>query len=252
MSSTRCTLVLIHGLIGSLDYFDPAGRIARADVRTCDLLGYGSRRELSEARLSLSAQVDHVSGFIASLPETPVWLLGHSMGGAIAMLVARRRRDLLSGVINVEGNFTLEDAFWSGRIIKQGIEEWEREYRAMQADVSGWLKRCGVAPDPEHTHLARQILEWQSARTVYAMSQALVEETGDPSYTKEVRGVIEPGLPIHLIAGARSAAGWDVPGFVRAAARSYTELPGTGHLMMLEDPEGFCRIVDRILPEANR
>lgn len=242
---------MIHGLIGSLDYFDPAGRIARADVRTCDLLGYGSQRETPEARLSLGAQVDHVSGFIASLPETPVWLLGHSMGGAIAMLVARRHSDLVSGVINVEGNFTLEDAFWSRKIITQSVEEWEREYSAMQADIPGWLKQWGVVPTSERAGRARQILEWQSARTVYAMSQALVDETGDPSYKEAVRGVVESGMPIHLIAGARSAAAWDVPDFVRAAAQSYTELPDTGHLMMLEDPDGFCAIVDGILPEAN-
>ncbi len=55
---------------------------------------------------------------------------------------------------------------------------------------------------------------------------------------------------MHLVAGERSAADWDVPDFVRRAARSYTEQPGAGHLMMLEDPDAFCQIVNEIMRRA--
>lgn len=241
------TLAMIHGLVGSLSYFGPGKRILRANVRACDLLGYGVFRESSTDRLTLYAQADHVTHIIADWDIAPVWLLGHSMGGAVAMLLADRHPDLVAGIINVEGNFTLKDAFWSRKIVEKEPARWEEEYGLMQADIPAWLQRCRIASAPQRERWAAEVLAWQPASTVYAMSQAIMTETTDPGYLEAVRRVLDSGLPVDLIAGEKSAADWDVPDFVRATARSYIEQPEVGHLMMLEAPDEFCRIVDTCL-----
>lgn len=240
-------LMLVHGLVGSLNYFKPTERITRACVHTCDLLGYGKWKDVPPNRLTLDAQVGHVTRSIVELTDQPAWLLGHSMGGAITMLLADRHPELARGVINVEGNFTLKDAFWSSKIIAQSLTLWEHKYHSMQSDISAWLDACGIAHTDERKEWARQILAWQPAGTVYAMSRALVEQTRKPGYLQAVQNVFEHGTPVHLIAGEHSADAWDVPSFVRQAARSYTEMPGVGHLMMLEAPDEFCRAVDLCL-----
>ena len=240
-------LAMIHGLIGSLEYFDPAARIAGADVRTIDLLGYGSRQGAAAEELTLQDQVEHVVSQIESWSASPVWLLGHSMGGAIAMMLADQRPELVRGIINVEGNFTEKDAFWSRAIVKKTSAEWAEEYGGMCDDVRSFTERCGIEPTGRNVAWMTAILEYQPASTVYAMSQAIMTKTPAPSYLEAVRRVIDRGVPIHLIAGERSAQDWDVPDFVRAAAASYVEMPGTGHVMMLEDPDDFCREVERIL-----
>ena len=241
------TLLLLHGLVGSLDYFDPASRITGAKVTAIDLLGYGSLDYVKKDQLTLSRQADHAATCIANLGSDRLWLLAHSMGGAVAMILADRRPELVAGIINVEGNFTLYDAFWSRKIAAKSSQEWSAEYQALQEDVPGWVKRCGIEATAERVEWAAQILANQPASTVYAMSQAILHETSGPAFLDGVRRVVRCGLPYHLIAGERSAAAWDVPEFVRAAARSYTELPGAGHLMMLEDPDSFCRLVDSVL-----
>ncbi|MCH7885796.1 MAG: alpha/beta hydrolase, partial [Planctomycetes bacterium] len=48
----------------------------------------------------------------------------------------------------------------------------------------------------------------------------------------------------------RSAHGWDVPPLVRDAARSYTEIGEAGHLMMMEQPDAYCRAVEACIPAA--
>jgi pimeloyl-ACP methyl ester carboxylesterase len=46
-----------------------------------------------------------------------------------------------------------------------------------------------------------------------------------------------------LLGGERSAPGWDVPDWVKTASLSYVIQPGTGHMMMLEQPAAFSDIV---------
>ena len=65
------TLLMIHGLVGTLDYFDPARRIDSAGVHAIDLLGYGGLREWpvggeadAPRGLTLQSQVDHVASWI--------------------------------------------------------------------------------------------------------------------------------------------------------------------------------------------
>jgi pimeloyl-ACP methyl ester carboxylesterase len=244
------TLLMVHGMMGSLDYFDPAGRITNAEVRTPDLLGYGSLRHVEQDRLTLDAQAEHVASQMASAPSTPVWLLGHSMGGAVAMLAADRRPELVRAIINVEGNFTLKDAFWSRDIVTKSLRDWSNEYRTYQQDVRAWTVRCGIEPTEQRIDWMTGILEHQPAGTIYAMAKAIMKETSDPGYLDVVRRVIERDVPIHLIAGAQSVEDWGIPDFVRGAGRSYTEIPGTGHLMMLEEPAAFCRAVDAIIASA--
>lgn len=243
----KTSLLLIHGLAGSLDYFEPTKRITKATVHTPDLLGYGGMRDVSEDRLTLQAQADHVASYLETRCQTPAWLLGHSMGGAVAMLVADQRPELVHGIINVEGNFTLKDAFWASKIIVKSPGEWAEEYRRMEQDVAATVVAWRIAPSPQRTAWLASILAHQPASTVYAMSKAIMKETGDASYIEVVRRVVEGDVPIHLIAGERSAEAWGVPEFVRAAARSYTEIVDAGHLMMLKQPEVFCRLVDSIV-----
>ncbi len=242
-------LFMIHGLMGSLAYFKPAGRITAAPVHTCDLLGYGGLRGIPPVGLTLQAQVDHVAQELAHLGKAPAWILGHSVGGAIAMLLADRHPNLIRGMINVEGNFTPKDTFYSGKIAAMGPEEWSGEYRALQGDISAWVELWDLDQTPQHVEWCRQLLCNQPAGTIYAMSRAVVDETRKPGYLDAARRVVDRGLPIHLIAGQRSAAAWDVPEFVRRTAASYTIIPQTGHLMMLEEPHAFCREVDRLLLE---
>jgi len=240
------TLIMLHGIVGSLRYFNPAGRIASAVVHTPDLLGYGRWQEVDPAKLTLAAQAEHAATEIEKLQVGSVWVLGHSMGGAVAFYLARGWPQLVSGMINVEGNFTEKDAFWSRRIAGGSLESWEAQYEAMRADVSAWAVKCGLEPTPRAVKWCRQILENQPAVTVYAMAHALVTEAVGPGYAQLVREVIATGLPLHLIAGAKSVDAWDVHNDVRQAALSFTVQPNAGHLMMLEAPEEFCRIVDGV------
>lgn len=63
----------------------------------------------------------------------------------------------------------------------------------------------------------------------------------------EVRAVLESELPVHLIAGARSADGWDVPDWANDLCTTRVNIPRTGHLMMAENPRAFARAVETVI-----
>ncbi|MGJ7917940.1 alpha/beta fold hydrolase [Massilia sp. LXY-6] len=244
--SDRRPLVLIHGLLGSSGYYDPQALLPELDVRTPDLLGYGSNRSIDRG-IDLHAQAAEIARVLREDVGRPAWLLGHSVGGAVMMLAAQHVPELVAGLISVEGNFTLKDAFWCSRIAAMPEADWAAEYGAMEDDPAAWLERIGIEASDLRIAWARDILSNQPVETIQAMARSVVEVSGAPSYLDGVRRVLGSGVPLYLLGGELSAAGWDIPEWVLALARESLVQPKAGHMMMLEDPAAFCGIVKDIV-----
>ena len=90
-------VVLVHGALDrAMAFRGVLQRLHRYDVTVYDRRGYGAAVELTPA----TTLDDHVADLIAvletsSLDDTPSVVVGHSMGGAIAMLAAIARPDLV-------------------------------------------------------------------------------------------------------------------------------------------------------------
>lgn len=248
MSEARPRLLLVHGLLGSLSQVEPQRYLPGVDIFAPDLIGYGQRRG-EDSHITLAGQAAMLARFLHDEVGSPAWVLGHSVGGAVAMLLADLVPDLVRGVINVEGNFTLKDAFWTGRIAALPDADWAAEYGAMEAAPAAWLEQSGIEASDERVAWAREILANQPYTTVQKMAQSVLDTTGAPDYLGCVGRVLARATPLYLVGGEQSAAGWDVPDWVLAQARRVCVQPKAGHMMMLEDPGNFCRIVESILYE---
>jgi pimeloyl-ACP methyl ester carboxylesterase len=239
-------LLLIHGLLGSSSFYDPQAQLAELEVHAPDLLGYGANRSIDQG-ISLHAQAGEIVRVLREEVGRPAWLLGHSVGGAVMMLAAEQAPEMVRGLISVEGNFTLKDAFWCSRIAAMPELEWAAEFGAMEDDPAGWLERSGIEASDLRIAWARDILANQPYTTIQAMARSVVGVTGAPGYLEGVRRVLGTGVPLYLLGGELSASGWDIPEWVLALARSSQVQAKAGHMMMLEDPAAFCRIVDGIV-----
>ncbi|AOJ05588.1 MULTISPECIES: alpha/beta fold hydrolase [Burkholderia] len=242
-------LVMIHGLMGSLNFYAPRERIRTVAIHTPDLIGYGQLKDVCEPEITLASQTAHVVRYLNEQVDEPCMLLGHSVGGAIAMLVAVAAPERVRGIINVEGNFTLADAFWCRKIAALSDEDWHAEHERLVADPKEWLTNGDVAIMPQRVEWARGALANQPRGTIRAMARAVVAETGDASYLPRIRSVVEHGTPLFLLAGERSASGWDLPDWAQSAARDYVVQKDVGHMMMLEQPDEFCRIVEDMVAQ---
>ena len=236
-------VVFIHGIFQMLGDLPAAAFFAPRRALIPDMLGYGVWSEVAPETISLQAQADDIAAQIRASGHSRAHIVGHSVGGAVAMLLARRHPDITASVINVEGNFTLEDAFWTGKLAAMTLAEVETLLESYQDDVNGWLTRAGIEPTPERIATAARGLRAQPAATVKATAQSVIATTSEPSFLDDVRAVLDSGIPVHFFAGEHSRAGWHVPEWVVARAASMTVQPRAGHMMMLEEPAEFLRLV---------
>jgi pimeloyl-ACP methyl ester carboxylesterase len=243
-------VVLVHGLIGPLADARAVSRLRPADVVCPDLLGYGSEADTDPERITIDAQVRYVHATIdQTTPDTRVHLVGHSAGGVIAMVYAHRFPDRVAAVVNVEGNFTLADAFWSARLARMTPGEVGDLLRAGRQDPARWLRDWGIEPTGERIRSAVEAVAYQPATALHAMARAVVEFTGRPGYERLLREVFQT-TPVHLVAGARSRPTWSVPDWAVAGAASYTEIPDAGHMVMLEAPQAFGEVLAGLTADA--
>ena len=227
------------GGVGAEEYLSPVSDARSARLRT------QSRNRLM---FPLPAAVEYVRSEMCNAGFDSAHVAGHSVGGAVAVLLARRYPKMVRSLINIEGNFTLKDAFWSKKMAEMEPAEARAVLESYQADPSGWLSRNGIEPTAERSRLPPGGLPPQPTSTVQAMARSVVEITAHPEYLEDVRRVLDHGTPIHLVAGERSRDGWDVPEFRSARAASLTIQPNVGHMMMLENAAEFFRIIARLVP----
>jgi pimeloyl-ACP methyl ester carboxylesterase len=230
---------LIGHLRGSADTATALGYEALAP----DLLGYGAQRDVAESDITLPAQVAELRAAIRhAYASAPVDVVGHSVGGVIALLLAAQWPDTVRRVVSVEGNFTLKDAFWSASLGRMSIAEVSAVLGDFERDPGAWLSRSGVLAAGANLATARDWLAFQPATTLRAMGRSIVAVTAVPGYLATVRKVFS-SRSVCLLAGERSRAGWDVPPWASELAAAEQAIAGAGHLLMLDQPDAFMRTV---------
>lgn len=237
-------IIVCHGLFGSLS--DPAllEPFGQHSVFAPDLLGYSECRATLPNDLSLADQADHIIAFMDKNAIKTANFVGHSVGGAVAVVLAIRYPERVEALISVEGNMTPADAFWSAELSKKTIAEIQKVVDGYRSDVATWISGAGVTANAETVRIATDWLDHQPPATLKAQARAVVEATSEDSgYIEKLNAQLLNGLELHLIAGENSRDSWHVPKDIVQAARSVTLMPGAGHLMMLESPSDFARAV---------
>jgi pimeloyl-ACP methyl ester carboxylesterase len=233
------TVVLVHGLFGAFGDERLWSRLAPHEIVVPDLLGYGEYADAHEQVTSCS-QVDALRDFFG---PRRLYLVGHSVGGVIATVYAHRYPEDVVALINVEGNFTLADAFWSAELAKKSSAEADALLEAYRADPAAWFDGT---TDPYEMECAKAMLAFQPARTLQAMAASVVAITGAPTWEPLLRQVFTR-TSVHLVAGELSRPAWNVPDWALAVASSYSEVAGAGHAMMFQQPESFGDILVRLV-----
>lgn len=241
-------IIFIHGLYQTPYTSKVFDVLAPNPVLVPNLPGYGDQHARHVSEVSVGATADFIHTHMRSLGYERAHIVGHSVGGVVAVVMADRYPKAVASLISVEGNFTLKDAFWTQKLARMSEHEAEAMLAAYRANPETWLVGAGLDATPENLVLAESILAAQPASILQAMARSVVQITAEPAYLQSIAALIERGVPFHLVAGERSRAGWDVPQWALERAASVTIQPNVGHNMMLENQATFLSTVRRLIP----
>ncbi|MFC2107872.1 alpha/beta fold hydrolase [Candidatus Bipolaricaulota bacterium] len=225
----RPALVYLHGLGSSSSSFFP--RCARhtrlRDHRSIliDLLGYGYSDRPESYSYSMEEQAETVASLLESLGLKNTALIGHSMGGSIAILLAHDRLDLISRLIVAEGNLDPGPGFVSGRITSMSErtfvdEGYERFMSGMTS--AGYHDYAGTVRAADPVGLHRSATDLIADRT--------------PTY-REMFYQLE--IPRTYIFGEKSLPDPDEVA-LRSSDIDVRIVANAGHDMMGDNPDGFA------------
>ena len=239
----RGTLLYVHGLGESgLSLEGIAGdeRLAGWRHLVPDMPGYGRSPWPAEPG-SLAHLADHLARFVTALDTGPVVVLGHSMGGVVALLLAERHPALVRAIVDVEGNKSPGDCRFSG----QAVEHPEGAFAAGEfARLADRVYEAGI----EHRALRGYYasLRLADARSFWRHARDLV----DMSATRTLaRRLAATRLPAIYIAGAPEGAAAESLALVEAAGIAGTLIEPAGHWPFIDQPGAFVETLAAFLAD---
>ena len=122
------TILYLHGLGCSKDDFLRATDTIELQAYTLlafDFPGCGNSSYPENITLGIDDLVEITNIIISKLSLIDLVVIGHSMGGLVALLYIQRYAEHIKGFVNVEGNLAPEDCIFSREITKHNFAEFK-------------------------------------------------------------------------------------------------------------------------------
>lgn len=227
------TLLYVHGLGESGHSFEPLlvhPALAAWRQLAPDLPGHG-RSLWPDPPLTFSGCVDALAAWLAGAAAGPVVVLGHSMGGVLAQLLAERHPERVRGLVNVEGNISAADCIYSARIAGLSLPELlAGGFDRLLAEVY----EGGVAEAPLRTYFTS--LSLADPRALHRNARELVELSEEERLAGRMGALGQPSV---YLLGSPRGTGAHSQGLLRAAGVAVRAIEGAGHWVYLDQPEAF-------------
>lgn len=231
-------IVYLHGLgcAGSRDWPPVAAHLKGRANMWIDLAGFGRSPRPNTFRYTLEEQAQLLVGMLSASPEAarqPVALVGHSMGGTLAVLVAElllAKGRAPEAVILAEPNLRPEDATGSARAAAMPEDTFV-------AGWSGWIEQMDSAWYREMLRMADPIAYHRSASSLVKHGATALERFA--------------ALPVrrkaYVLGGQSDDETKETARLVQQRGIPVLTVPRSGHGFGSDDPAGFAKAIDDAL-----
>jgi pimeloyl-ACP methyl ester carboxylesterase len=247
-SSTRAPVILLHGLNDShLTWRRIAPRLSCSRrVLALDLPGHGLS-DRPDASYELTWYAGMLARWIDALGVEEVDLVGHSLGGGIALaLLAERRERIRRLVLAAPGGLGKEVSFVLRLASIPGVvEHFGQPFMSLgtRLALSGWRAKLPERHIPElcamnatrgsaraFARTVRDLIDWRGQRHSFLRRAHEVDDLPPIAVLWGDRDAIIPIKHGHaLVEGIEGVR--------------FTQLPGCGHYLHHDDPEAFATAV---------
>lgn len=261
-------LVFLHGWLLSQQYWQPLIKQIAGKYRCLvyDLRGFGDTqipRELNSqgdysSDYNLASYAEDLNYLLQTLEIKRAWLIGHSLGGSIALWAADYNQENIEGVIclNSGGGIYLKEEFERFRAVGKNLIEY-RSHWLKYVPLIDWLFARMMVNRPLNLHWGRQrMIDFLRADKQAALS-ALLDSTTEAEVHLLPRLVASLHQPVYFIAGAKDKI--MEPKYVHHLASFHQlfahngnnvfEIADCGHLSMLEQTEIVASTIINILKQ---
>ncbi|MFP4644096.1 MAG: alpha/beta fold hydrolase [Spirochaetales bacterium] len=228
-------LLYIHGNTGSSRWFGDVMDMPGYRTIAVDMVNFGRSDRIEEAG-NIDLYADHVAAFIDALDLGPCYVVGHSLGGGVAMSLAMRypakvRRLVLVDPAPICGLELDDDYFALIEAIKNNYTGLKRSIARAMGTRSGDRRLNNV--------LAREALLMNEAGFV-----AHAEAVAALDLRDRARSFATPTMVIH---GRKDAIVSEEQSrrTAEALGAPMTVVEHVGHALPIEDPERFKELIAR-------
>jgi pimeloyl-ACP methyl ester carboxylesterase len=250
-------LVLIHGLGGTYRYWlESARRLAeRYRVLIPDVPGFGGSDPAAEPFSMLAAGERLLAACELRGAVRPV-LVGHSLGGPIAALVARHAPERVSGVVLASTTGLSKERAWRRFVLLPITERALRSERTWENLLAAHPLLRGIV----FSQMLARPRELDPLTTRMLVGGASLARQLDDSLEATLRcdlrdTVRELAAPLGLVWGEHdktvSIEDAALAQRLRPDARAHV-IPGAGHVPMVESPDEFAGALVDVLPDGWR
>jgi len=263
-------LVFVHGWLLSRGYWQPL--VERlAPFYQCldyDLRGFGESQPFSErqpaareavlAHYTPAAYAQDLATLLHRLNITSAWLVGHSLGGSIALWTAAQLPENVQGVIciNAGGGVYLKEAFEQFRSAGQQLLKIRPRWLCHLPLIDLLFTRANVARPLARCWGRQRLIDFVVAHPEAAVG-TLLESTTEEEINRLPQVVSRLKQPVYFLTGSQDQI--VEPKYVhhlasfhplfQACGDNVMEIPHCGHLAMLEQPDTVASLILSILSQ---
>ena len=233
-------IILLHGLAANGSCWTDVARILEGayDVIMPDARGHG-KSSAPEYEYSYEAQANDVVGLIRALGLSAPTLIGHSMGGLTAAMVAAHNPRLLRGLILADPTFLSLET--QREVYESDVTNQHRRFLNMS------LNEVVVEARSKHPHRSPELIELLArARLETSINAFDVLRPPMPDYQRLVSLIDVPSLLVISENGVvSSAVAAELQGI--NSNMQVEKIPQAGHGLHYDQPEQFAGVVKSFL-----
>jgi sigma-B regulation protein RsbQ len=228
------TVILVHGYTCDESTWSEQVPVLAKEYRmvTLDLPGHGRSESPKDGKFSMDLFARSIEAVRAEVKADRIVLVGHSMGTPVVLRYAHLYPQHTAALVFVDGLMPLPAA-QAGALADAGAAMGGPNGRNVREQMIRSFFVVGTSPAVQ-TKVLHMMLGAPEATAVGAMN-ATREPAGQ---TTDI-----PMVPIFAIYAGPSHIASAQAVHASFPTAEYTEIPGTGHFLMLEKPEEFNRLL---------
>ncbi|MEB3250120.1 MAG: alpha/beta hydrolase [Merismopediaceae bacterium] len=262
--SSAPVLVYLHGWLLGRRYWQPLAQSLATDYPglTLDLRGFGDSppgdrsSTTGDSPYRLLDYAEDIVALLEALDIKQAWLVGHSLGGSIALWGAKLCPERVKGVIclNAGGGIYLKEEFERFRKMGENLVKFRPLWLPNFPLMDWFFARLMVAQPLERSWGKQRLQDFVQADAEAALG-SLLESTTEQEVHRLPQIVANLAQPVYFLAGDRDRIMESQ--YVKYLAsfhplfypqgKNVIEIPNCGHLAMLEQQDIVTDKIRQIL-----